>query len=128
MVVLIIKTFSYSIIITTLLALIFDLIFTVLRSFHNKKYISILNFIHDFLFILLMTLNLILTVYFFNNGKVRWFYLLSIIIGILIYNILFRKMIIKIAGLIVLIIVSIFNLIEKGVRKIINFLNNLLKK
>lgn len=69
----------YAIIFSFFANIIIDFVLTILTVVFKTKFIS------DILFIISFTITDILILYFLNNGSFRWYYMISQILGALIY-------------------------------------------
>lgn len=101
-----------------IIGLVFDF-FRILRiSFKTKDFVT---YIEDFLFWVITGVILLYSIFTFNNGEIRLFMFLGVIIGILLYMLLFSKYIIKIN-------VTILEGLKKIVIVPIEFIWKILKK
>ena len=101
-----------------IIGFIFDF-FRILRiSFKTKDFVT---YIEDFLFWVITGIILLYSIFIFNNGEIRFYMFLGVIIGIVLYILLISKYIIKIN-------VSIIKIIKKIVIVPTKFLCNIIKK
>lgn len=101
-----------------IIGLLFDF-FRILRiSFKTKDFVT---YIEDFIFWLLTGIILLYSIFIFNNGEIRFFMFLGIIIGIVLYLLIVSKYIIKFS-------VTILNFIKKLIAIPIKFIIKILKK
>lgn len=107
------------------ITLTIDLIFTLCD---NKKYHSTITFIYDVIFFITHTLAFIIFTYYFNSGRLRWFFVLFDMCGISVYYFFVSKIIRKISTLIRKLISTIMHPIIKVVRKLIIFPQAIAKK
>lgn len=101
-----------------IIGLIFDF-FRILRiSFKTKDFVT---YIEDILFWIITGVILLYSIFIFNNGEIRLFMFIGVIIGILLYILLISKYIIKIN-------VYIINILKKIVGIPIKILYRFIKK
>ena len=94
------------------IGLLFDFFRILRRTFKTK---DIITYIQDILFWILTGFILLYSIFTFNNGEIRLFMFLAVIIGISIYMLFVSSHVIKIN-------VAIINLLKKILSKIFNFL------
>ena len=94
------------------IGLLFDF-FRILRKTFKTK--DIVTYIQDILFWILTGIILLYSIFTFNNGEIRLFMFLAIMIGISIYMLIFSSYIIKIN-------VTMINLIKNIISKVLNIL------
>ena len=94
------------------IGLLFDFFRILRRTFKTK---DIITYIQDILFWILTGFILLYSIFTFNNGEIRLFMFLAIIIGISIYMFFVSSHVIKIN-------VAIINFLKKILSKIFNFL------
>ena len=75
-----------------LIGILFDF-FRILRKSFNTK--DIVTYIEDFLFWILTGIIILYSIFTFNNGEIRLYMFVAMIIGIILYMVLFSKHIIK---------------------------------
>ena len=115
---------TYLFIIFTIVGIIIGILFDIFRilrkSFKTK---DIVTHIEDIFFWILTGIIIILSMYRYSNGELRFFMIIGIIMGTLIYMITFSKYVIRISVFILKIIKKIiiypFNLMKKILKKII---------
>ena len=95
-----------------IIGLLFDFFRILRKSFKTK---DIITYIEDILFWILTGLILLYSIFTFNNGEIRLFMFLAVIIGVILYMIIASSYIIKIN-------VSVFNYIKLIVAKIFEFI------
>lgn len=101
-----------------IIGLIFDF-FRILRiSFKTKDFVT---YIEDILFWIITGVILLYSIFIFNNGEIRLFMFIGVIIGILLYILLISKYIIKVN-------VYIINILKKIVGIPIKMLYRFIKK
>ena len=111
------------------IGILFDL-FRILRR--SIKTSNIITYIEDVLFWILTGILILYNIWFFNNGEIRLFMLLGIILGILIYMSTLSSIIIKIFSKILRTIIKIlaipFKTIKTLFQKIITIIKTLFTK
>ena len=115
---------TYLFIVFTIVGIIIGILFDIFRilrkSFKTK---DIVTHIEDIFFWILTGIIIILSMYRYSNGELRFFMIIGIIMGTLIYMITFSKYVIRISVFILKIIKKIiiypFNLMKKILKKII---------
>lgn len=95
-----------------IIGILFDF-FRILRK--TFKTSDLITYIEDSLFWILTGIIILYSIFVFNNGEIRFFIFFGIILGVLLYMLLFSSYIIKIN-------VKMINLIKKIVIKIIKVL------
>ena len=81
-----------------LIGIVFD-IFRILRiSFKTKDFVT---YIEDIAFWLITGAIVLYSIFIFNNGEIRFFIFIGIIIGVILYMMLFSSNVIKISVLII---------------------------
>lgn len=117
--------FFIFIVLGLIIALIFDL-FRILRKKFNTN--NIITYIEDVLFWIISGFLIISAVFKFNNGELRLYLFLGILIGIVMYMLLFTKFInlifLKILTPVQIIIDFFLSLFKKNY----NFINKTIKK
>lgn len=98
------------------IGILFD-IFRVLRK--NFKTVDIITYIQDILFWILTGLLILYNIWYFNNGEIRLFMFLGIIMGILIYILILSNIVIKILTFILKPIKTFFVKIYEIAKKIV---------
>lgn len=96
-----------------LIGLLFDL-FRILRK--TFKTSDIITYIEDLLFWVLTGIIILYFIFVFNNGEIRLFMFLAIVIGTIIYMLLFSSYVIKVS-------VIIINFSKKTLAKIFSLLS-----
>ena len=115
---------TYLFIVFTIVGIIIGILFDIFRilrkSFKTK---DIVTYIEDVLFWILTGIIILFSMYKFSNGELRFFMIIGIIMGTLMYMISFSKYVIKISVFIINIIKTIIvypiKVIEKILKKII---------
>ncbi|MBQ3415797.1 MAG: spore cortex biosynthesis protein YabQ [Clostridia bacterium] len=92
--------------------------FRILRiSFKTKDFVT---YLEDFLFWVITGIILIYSIFVFNNGEIRFFMFLGVMIGVLLYILLISKYIIKVN-------VSLISFIKKILKIPINLFIRIIK-
>ena len=109
-----------------LIGLIFD-IFRILRqSFKTKDFIT---YIEDIIFWVITGILILNSIFKFNNGEIRGYIFIGIIIGTILYLLLFSKLFIRINVLIInLLKKAIYYVLIVPIKSIISFLKTILLK
>ena len=110
--------FAIFIIVGVIIGLVFDF-FRILRKVFKTA--DIITYIEDIIFWILTGFIVLYSVFTFNNGEIRIFMFLVILLGVIIYMIFFSKYIIKIN-------VKILKFIKLIIKTPIVFIYKLLKK
>ena len=115
---------TYLFIVFTIVGIMIGILFDIFRILRKSfKTNDIVTYIEDFLFWILTGIIILFSMYKFSNGELRFFMIVGIIIGTLMYMITFSKYIIKISVFIINIIKRIiiypFNIMKKILKKII---------
>lgn len=108
-----------------IIGLLFDF-FRILRK--TFKTSDIITYIQDILFWILTGLIVLYSIFVFNNGEMRIYIFLGILIGIILYVLLFSKYVIKINVFIVNKIKWFISIILKIIFMPFKFIFNILKK
>ena len=98
------------------IGILFD-IFRILRK--SFKTIDFITYIQDFLFWILAGIILLYSIFSFNNGELRGYIFIGVILGVALYMLIFSKYFVKIAVTIISIIKKI---IYTPIKLIINFI------
>ena len=115
---------TYLFIVFTIVGIIIGVLFDIFRilrkSFKTK---DIVTYIEDVLFWILTGIIILFSMYKFSNGELRFFMIIGIIMGTLMYMITFSRYVIKISVFIIKIIKTIIvypvKVVEKILKKII---------
>ena len=115
---------TYLFIVFTIVGIIIGILFDIFRilrkSFKTK---DIVTYIEDILFWILTGIIILFSMYRFSNGELRFFMIIGIIMGTLMYMITFSRYVIKISVFIIKIIKTIIvypvKVVEKILKKII---------
>ena len=118
-------SFCYFIIIGIILSIIFD-IFRILRR--TIKTSDIVTNIQDVLFCVITGVIILFSIFYFNNGELRFYIFLGVIIGITFYMLFISKYFIKINVIIINFIKKILYLLIKPFIFILNFTKKLIFK
>ena len=115
---------TYLFIVFTIVGIIIGILFDIFRilrkSFKTK---DIVTYIEDILFWILTGIIILFSMYKFSNGELRFFMIIGILMGTLMYMITFIRYVIKISVFIIKIIKTIIvypvKVVEKILKKII---------
>jgi len=115
---------TYLFIVFTIVGIIIGVLFDIFRilrkSFKTK---DIVTYMEDILFWVLTGIIILFSMYKFSNGELRFFMIIGIIMGTLMYMITFSRYVIKISVFIIKIIKTIIvypvKVVEKILKKII---------
>lgn len=99
------------------IAILFD-IFRIKRKVFKTS--NFMTYIEDFTFWILTTTIILFVIWFFNNGEIRFFMLLGLLIGIIIYILLLSDIFTKFGYIILNNIKNIIKTIIKTIYKTIN--------
>lgn len=108
-----------------IIALLFDF-FRILRK--AIKTADFVTYIEDVLFWIFTGLIILYSIFTYNNGEIRLFMFLAIILGVLIYLIFISKLILKISLGVINTLKKFFRIIFNIVKIPFAFLMNLIKK
>lgn len=116
-----------------IIGILFD-IFRILRK--SFKTLDFITYIEDILFWILSGLILLYSIFKFSNGELRLFIFIGVIIGALLYMLIFSKIFIRISVYSITIIKRIFKVlvfipikfIYKMLKKVIMFVLGIIKK
>ncbi len=100
------------------IGILFD-IFRILRK--SFKTIDFITYIQDFLFWILAGAILLYSIFSFNNGELRGYIFIGVILGIILYMLILSKYFVKIS-------VAIINILKKIIYTPIKFIINFVKK
>ena len=107
-----------------LIGILFDF-FRVLRK--TYKTLDVITYIEDILFWILTGILIIYNILFFNDGEIRLFMILGIIIGALLYTLTISYFVIKIINFIMSKIKIITTFLCKIIKKIVEIIINFTK-
>ena len=116
-----------------LIGLLFDFFRILRKSFKTR---DIITYIEDILFWILTGIILLYSIFTFNNGEIRFYMFLGVILGCIIYMLLFSRYIVNTITKIILffkkIIIKAVNIIiypfKMLIKMLIKMLNKILKK
>lgn len=94
------------------IGIIFDIFRILRKSFKTSDFIT---YIEDILFWVLSGILTLYTIIVFNDGKIRLYILLAIIIGVIIYTLTISRLFIKFS-------VSVIDSIKKAISKVLNII------
>ena len=118
-------SFIYFIIVGVVLSIIFD-IFRILRR--TIKTSDIITNIQDVLFCIITGITILFSIFYFNNGELRLYVFLGMIIGITFYMLFISKYFIKLNVTIINFIKKVLYLLIKPFIFILNFTKKLIFK
>ena len=105
-----------------LLGILFDFFRVFRRTFNTIDFIT---YLEDILYWILAGIIVLYNIWFFNNGEIRFFMIIGIIMGAIIYSLLFSSILIKIETMLLTklknIIMFFYKIIIIPIEKIINF-------
>lgn len=101
-----------------IIGLLFDFFRILRKTIKTKDFVT---YIQDFLFWILTGIIILYSTFTFNNGEIRLFLFVGIIIGVTLYMLLISSYIIKI-------FVTIFNFIKKILGIPIKYISKILRK
>ena len=108
-----------------LIGLIFDL-FRISRKVIKTN--NLMTYIEDFIFWILTGFIVLYSIFVFNNGELRLFMFIGIILGVIIYTLLMSKYFIKINMKIINTIKSIIKILFKPINFVFVFLRKIFMK
>lgn len=108
-----------------LIGLLFD-IFRILRK--SFKTADIVTYIEDTIFWLLTGAIILYSIFVFNNGEIRFFMFIGILLGIAFYLLLFSKYVIKVSVTIINVVKNIIMWIYKILITPIRFIYKIMEK
>lgn len=94
-----VSKFLFFILVGSMIGITFD-IFRIIRKCFKTS--DLITYIHDILFLLISAEILLTSIFIINNGELRGYILIGIIIGLILYFILLSKHIINISTKIIL--------------------------
>lgn len=105
-----------------LLGILFDFFRVFRRTFNTIDFIT---YLEDILYWILAGIIVLYNIWFFNNGEIRFFMIIGIVMGAIIYSLLFSPILIKIETMLLTklknIIMFFYKIIIIPIEKIINF-------
>lgn len=105
-----------------LLGIIFDFFRVFRRTFNTIDFIT---YLEDILYWILAGIIVLYNIWFFNNGEIRFFMIIGIVMGAIIYSLLFSPILIKIETMLLTklknIIMFFYKIIIIPIEKIIKF-------
>ena len=112
-----------------LIGLLIGFTFDIFRLLRKKiKAPDYITYIEDILFWIITTLIILYSLFLFNNGQIRGYIFVGIIAGILIYILLFSRIIINVFSKIIDYLLKIFSLLLSPVVLIFRYINLIRKK
>ena len=98
-------TFFLFILTGMFVGILFDFFRIIRKNFKTKDFIT---YIHDFLFWILTGVILLYSIFTFNNGELRGYIIIGILIGTLIHMLVFSKLFIEISSKIIELLKKVF--------------------
>lgn len=117
--------FFIFIILGMIVAFIFD-VFRILRKTFKTN--NIITYLEDILFWIISGFLIMLSIFTFNNGEIRFYLFIGLLLGILMYIILLTKLINKILLKVLKPFREIFQFIHSILKKLYNSIINISKK
>lgn len=108
-----------------LIGLLFDFFRILRRSFKTKDFIT---YLEDILFWILTGLIILYSIFTFNNGQIRLFIFLGLILGVSIYILTISRYVMKISITIISLFKKIIHFIINILSYPYNFIHKILKK
>lgn len=108
-----------------LIGILFDFFRILRKSFITK---DIVTYIEDFLFWILTGIIILYSIFTFNNGEIRLYMFIAIIIGIIFYMILFSKHIIRTNVFIIICFKKFFKILFGFLKIPIGYISKLIRK
>lgn len=112
-----------------IIGLVFD-IFRILRK--SFKTSDIITIIEDILFWIITGIIILYSIFIFNDGEIRFFMFIGILLGVMLYMLILSQHIIKISVRIILtmkrILTFIFKILISPIQAIYKIIKNILKK
>lgn len=106
------QTQAYAFLIFVLNGILIGILFDIFRIFRKSfKTLDIVTYIEDCMFWIISVLLLLYSIFKFNNGEIRLYILIGVILGVSLYMLIFSKMFINTSVCIIKIIKRIFNII-----------------
>ncbi len=119
---------TYLFIVFSLTGIEIGILFDLFRSIRkNFKTSNIITYIEDVTFWILTGILILYNIWYFNNGEIRLFMFLGIIMGLLIYILTLSNLFIKLTSLIINILKKIFSPFLSILRKMYILIKNFLK-
>ena len=117
--------FFIFIILGMLVAFIFDFFRALRKTFKTN---DVITYIEDILFWIISGFLIMSSIFKFNDGEIRFYLFVGLLLGIFIYIILLTKLINKILEILMKPIKGVLNIIISIFKRFYNFINNYLKK
>ena len=106
------QTQAYAFVIFIINGILIGILFDIFRIFRKSfKTADVVTYIEDCIFWIISGLVLLYSIFKFNNGEIRLYILIGIILGVSIYMLIFSKMFINTSVFIIKVIKIIFNII-----------------
>lgn len=107
------------------LGILFDFFRAIRKTFKTPDFVT---YIEDILYWILAGIIILYNIWFFNDGEIRIFMILGIVIGALIYGLTLSSLFIKINYFIMSKIKNIMTFFSKIFKTPIKIINNMIKK
>ncbi len=117
--------FFIFIILGMLVSFIFDFFRALRKTFKTN---DVITYIEDILFWIISGFLIMSSIFKFNDGEIRFYLFVGLLLGIFIYIILLTKLINKILEILMKPIKGVLNIIISIFKRFYNFINNYLKK
>ena len=117
--------FFIFIILGMLVSFIFDFFRALRKTFKTN---DVITYIEDILFWIISGFLIMSSIFKFNDGEIRFYLFVGLLLGIFIYIILLTKLINKILEILMKSIKGVLNIIISIFKRFYNFINNYLKK
>ena len=108
-----------------LIGIFFDIFRILRKSFKTNDFFT---YLEDIIFWILSGMLILYSIFVFNNGEIRGYFFLSIIIGVIIYMLIFSKVFIKINVGLIDILKKIFGFIILPINCISKLINRIFIK
>ena len=120
---------SYIFIIFILNGALIGLIFDIFRTFRKSfKTSDIITYIQDILFWIISGGTTLYLIFYFNNGKLRAYIFLGVLIGVVLYVLFISKLFMKISVSIILFIKKIIGMLLYPLKKLFLYASKIIKK
>lgn len=119
----------YSLLIFTISGILVGIFFDIFRVLRKSfKTSDLLTYIEDILFWIITGIFLLFIIFKFNNGEIRSYVIIGLILGIIIYMLAISKHFININVKIISFIKKIFKILSYPIKLILNILRKILLK
>ena len=114
---------AYLFLVFTLTGIVIGLLFDFFRALRKSiKTVDFVTYIEDILFWTLTGILILYNIWYFNNGEIRIYMFLGIIMGVLIYSLILSSIFTKV---ITFILKKIFTILELPFKRIISVFNKI---